>query len=41
MTRSTLIASMTLASAVTPQMREPILRVLAYPSKADYITGTD
>jgi hypothetical protein len=26
--------------AVTPQMREPILRVMAYPSKADYITGT-
>jgi hypothetical protein len=27
-------------AAVTPQMREPILRVMAYPSKADYITGT-
>ena len=26
--------------AVTPQMREPILRVMAYPSKADYISGT-
>jgi hypothetical protein len=25
---------------VTPMMREPILRVMAYPSKADYITGT-
>jgi hypothetical protein len=25
---------------VTPVMREPILRVMAYPSRADYITGT-
>ena len=25
---------------VTSEMREPILRVMAYPSKADYISGT-